>query len=94
MRILSVEGFVKLDSPGTVFIRRREPDEVLVTTGTGLTLSEGWHGGNSPRVEVQTLDEQWIDITPRCTGGSIPADVVREWSHLNERTLIDFRLSR
>jgi hypothetical protein len=48
MRILSVEGFVKLDSPGTVFIRRREPDEVLVTTGTGLTLSEGWLRGNSP----------------------------------------------
>lgn len=97
MGIQRVEGIVELASPGTILLRRREPSEpgeILVTTETGLTLANEWLGINPQQFEVQTVDGLWIDVASKCSGGSIPSDLVREWSHLNERTLVDFRISR
>jgi hypothetical protein len=93
MGIREVDGIVNLSSPGAIHILRRASGEALVTTDTGLALSDGWLGGVPQRVEVQALDGRWIDVTSKCAGASIPAELVREWSGVNERTSIVFRIT-
>ena len=40
-----------------------------------------------------TLDNQWLDVTARCDAGSIPLEVVREYSERNQRMMVDFRIN-
>lgn len=65
---------------------------VQVTTDTGVSLSTEWLGGEPRCIEVLTLDRQWLDVTGRCESGSIPTQLVREWSDRNQRSLITFRM--
>jgi hypothetical protein len=64
-----------------------------VTTNTGLSLSEPWLNGQARFIEVLTFDNQWLNVTAQRQSGSIPTQLVQEWSNRNQRTLVDFRIS-
>jgi hypothetical protein len=63
-----------------------------VTTNTGLSLYEPWLNGQARLIEVLTLDNLWQDVTAQRQSGSIPTQLVQEWSNRNQRTLVDFRI--
>ena len=84
---------VSFDQPATFRLRRASEGTIRVTTNTGLSLAQPWLNGKARRIEALTLDKQWLDVTAHCQTGSIPTQVVQEWSDRNQRTLADFRIN-
>ena len=88
-----ISGLATFSEPGT-FRLKRTPDGIIrVTTDTGISLTDQWLGGPARRIEAMTLDNQWRDVTAHCQHGSIPVEVVQEWTERNQRTLVDFRVN-
>ena len=71
---------------------RKADRTVEVTTDVGLSLTNDWLGGRAQHIEVRTLDNAWKDVTDDCEGNTIPPELVRYWSGVQERILIEFRL--
>jgi hypothetical protein len=79
--------------PGTFRLERASNGTIRVTTNTGISLTDQWLGRPARCVEALTLDNQWVDVTALCKNGSIPLQVVQEWSNRNQRTLVEFRIN-
>jgi hypothetical protein len=92
--VAGVAGIAEFSAPSTFRLWREVGDGVRVTTNTAVSLTDDWLGGAARRIEVGTWTGAWVDVTNRCGGTTIPAEVIREWSQRNERTLVDFRLRR
>ena len=88
-----IEGIASFDKPATFRLKRTSEDKIRVTTNTGISLNDQWLNGQVRCIEALTLDHQWLDVTAQCQSGSIPTQVVRDWSDRNQRTLVDFRIS-
>ena len=88
-----VAGMASFSGPATFRLTREAGHTARVTTDAGLWLEAEWLGGAARRIEVRTLEDDWIDVTGRCEPNAIPVELVREWSGRNERTLVDFRVS-
>ena len=90
--IMHIAEVVSFDEPATFRLKRMPENTIRLTTSTGISLTEEWLQGQPRCVEVSTLGN-WIDVTASCPSGSIPSQVVKEWSEHNQRTLVDFRIS-
>jgi hypothetical protein len=91
--ITRIENIASFTTPATFHLKRELSGETRVMTNTGISLSEQWLHGQSRRIEVQTLDRQWVDVTALCVNLSIPLQVVQEWSERNQRSLVEFRIN-
>ncbi|HZQ07602.1 MAG TPA: DUF2264 domain-containing protein, partial [Anaerolineae bacterium] len=69
------------------------PYRTLITTNTGFQLDPSWLQHNITRIEASELDGRWTDITNNCQPNRVPNSLVQHWSHHNERTFIEFRLT-
>ena len=92
--LTQISGIASFSEPATCRLRRMSDESVQVTTDTGISLSTQWLHGEAHRIEALTLDHQWVDITDQCPIGSIPTQVVKEWSERNQRTLVTFQMTR
>jgi hypothetical protein len=90
--VSGISGIASLTQPGTLHLIRNADRTVEVTTDVGLSITNDWLGGRARHVEVRTLDATWKDVTDACQGNTIPPELVRYWSGIQERTLIQFRL--
>jgi hypothetical protein len=90
--ITRIDKIASFTTPGMFRLKRESSGETRLTTNTGISLSEQWLHGQSRCIEVQTLDRQWLDVTALCVNGSIPLQVVQEWSERNQRSLVEFRI--
>jgi len=88
-----IQGIATFDKPAIFRLKRSFENTIRITTNTGLSLIDQWLNGEAGRIEVLTLDNQWLDMTARCPSGSISSQLVQEWSDRNQRTLVDFRLN-
>jgi hypothetical protein len=93
MGLTSLSGLASFATPGTFRLKRSPTGTIRVTTNTGIALSDQWLGTAAHRTEVQTLDYQWLDVTPNCQQGTIPIQVVQEWQECNQRTMVEFRIN-
>jgi len=91
--ITHVDEVASFSSPATFRLKRASNATVRVTTNAGISLTNEWLRGQVRCIEAQTLDHQWVDVTALCQNGSIPLQVVQEWSKRNQRTLVDFRIN-
>jgi hypothetical protein len=91
--ITRVAEIASFSSPAVFRLRRASNGGIRVTTNTGVSLTDQWLRGRAHCIEVLTRDHQWVDITALCQHGSIPPQVVQEWSDRNQRTLVDFRIN-
>ena len=89
----TLAGICTLDADGTVQLKRTDNSASIITS-TGLRVNEKWFGGVASKVEARTLDDSWVDVTNACEKNQLPAALVREWSKRNERTLVEFRVTR
>jgi hypothetical protein len=88
-----INGIATFDKPATFRLKRNSENITRVTTNTGLALTDQWLNGQAHHIEALTLENQWQDVTAHCQSGSIPPELVQEWSDRNQRTLVDFRIS-
>jgi hypothetical protein len=91
--VTQINGIATFDKPATFRLKRTSENTSRVTTNTGLSLSDEWLNGQARFIEVLTLDNQWLNVTAQRQSGSIPTQLVQEWSNRNQRTLVDFRIS-
>jgi hypothetical protein len=91
--ITHITEIASFSGPATFRLKRESNTAIHVTTNTGISLTEGWMQGQARRIEVQTLNHQWMDITALCQNSSIPQQLVQEWSDRNQRTLVEFRIN-
>ena len=91
--VTNISGVGRFSSPAIFRLQRSSTGTVHVTTSTGLSLTNQWLREEPRCVEALGMNHRWVDITPRCQNGSIPQQVVQEWSDRNQRTLVDFRIS-
>jgi hypothetical protein len=91
--VTDISGLATFVEPATFRLKRTSDGTLRVTTDTGFSLADQWLGGHVRRVEAMTLDHQWMDVTANCQSGSVPLQVVQEWSDRNQRTLVDFRIN-
>jgi hypothetical protein len=90
--VKAIKGLIDMEQAGTISIRRDKPEEIQLTTDSGFALSPAWLGNPIRKVEVQNLSDAWIDLTSDCPDGSVPQGIVEQWSRMNERTLVNFRI--
>ena len=90
--LIHLSGVATFHEPATFRLKRSLTGPARVTINMGISLDAQWLGGQARRIEVYTLDKQWLDITSQCEGSSIPHPVVQEWKDRNQRTLVDFRI--
>ena len=91
--VTHIDGITIFDKPATFRLKRHSENTIRLTTNTGLSLADQWLNGQARCIEALTLDNQWLDVTSECRSGSIPSQLVQEWSDRNQRTLVDFRIS-
>ncbi|HLO18466.1 MAG TPA: hypothetical protein VK206_26780, partial [Anaerolineales bacterium] len=91
--ITHIVEIASFSGPATFSLKRASAGAIHVTTNTGISLTDQWLRGQVHCVEALTLNQQWVDVTAVCQNGSIPLQVVNEWSDRNQRTLVDFRIS-
>jgi hypothetical protein len=91
--ILSVTGVARLAAPGVLDLLRQPGGAIHVKTEAGVSLAEAWLGGGIRRAEVLTPGGEWADVSSQCRQTEIPAALVQEWAHRNQRRLIEFRLT-
>jgi hypothetical protein len=91
--VTQVAGVVELSASGTFRVTREAESVVRVLTDAGIALADDWVGGAARRAQVTALDGTQIDVSEQCGVNTIPAELVREWSRRNERTLVEFHLS-
>ncbi len=88
----------QLDHSGTLALSHSRTTALphyrtLITTNTGFQLDPSWLQHNITHIEASELDGHWTDITNNCQPNRVPDSLVQHWSHHNERTLINFRLT-
>lgn len=91
--ITHIAAIATFSAPATFRLRRESNGSIRVTTNTGISLTDKWLHGGAHCIEARALDHQWVDVTALCPNGSIPLQVVQEWSDRNQRTLVDFRIN-
>jgi hypothetical protein len=91
--VTHLAGIATFDNPATFRLMRSSENSVSVTTNTGFSLADQWLKGQARCIEALTVDNQWKDVTAHCQSGSIPTQLVQEWSDRNQRTLVNFRIS-
>jgi hypothetical protein len=91
--ITNVAGIASFSGPATFRLKRASSGAIHVQTNVGISLTDQWLRGRAHCIEALTLDNQWRDVTAFCQNGSIPLQVVREWSDRNQRTLVNFRIN-
>jgi hypothetical protein len=91
--ITSIADIASFSSPATFRLTRASNGAVGVTTNAGISLADQWLGEKIRCIEARTLNHQWMDVTEQCQSGSIPTQLVQEWSDRNQRTLVDFRIN-
>jgi hypothetical protein len=91
--ITCIAGIASFAAPATFRLKRTSSEGIRVTTDTGFALTDQWLRGPVHCVEARTLDRRWVDITTECQHGSVPVQVLQEWSDRNQRTLVDFRIN-
>ncbi len=91
--VTHIQGIAFFEKPATFRLKRTSEGKIRVTTNTGISLKDQWLNGQVGCIEALTLDNQWLDVTAQCQSGSIPTQLVQEWSDRNQRTLVDFRIS-
>lgn len=91
--ITRIAGIAAFSNPAAFRLKREEKGAVHVTTNTGVSFTDQWLRAPVHCVEARTLEQQWIDVTAQCQNDSIPPEVVREWSHRNQRMLVEFRIN-
>ena len=91
--VSEISGIASLTQPGTLHLIRKADRAVEVTTDVGLSLTKDLLGGRARRIEVLTLEDECKDVTDECDGNTIPPELVRYWSGVQERILIQFRLT-
>lgn len=91
--ITHIAGIASFSGPATFRLTRGSNGAIRVTTNTGVSLADQWLHGQAHCVETLTLENQWVDVTTHCQNGSIPLQLVQQWSDRNQRTLVDFRVS-
>ena len=88
-----IAGVVDFYEPAIFRLQRSANGTIHISTNTGFSLTEQWIKNQFQRVEVMTLDHQWMDITAQCQPNSVAQQLVNEWSDRNQRTLVNFRIS-
>ena len=88
-----IAGLGSFAEPATVRLKRNSDGEIRLTTNTGMTFDEGWLHGTARCIEVQTFDNQWLDVTAQSQPTAVPTSLVREWAARNQRTLVNFRIT-
>ena len=91
--ITHIAEVASFSSPAAFHLKRTSNGSIRVTTNTGTSLTDQWLHGQIQCIEAMTLDDQWVDVTAHCQNGSIPLQLVEEWSDRNQRTLVDFRIN-
>jgi hypothetical protein len=91
--ITRIAEIAHFSGPATFRLRRESNGTVQLTTNTGISLTDQWLRRGMRCIEAMTLDHQWMDVTARCQNGSIPQELVREWSERNQRILVEFRIN-
>lgn len=91
---MHITGICELDSSGTFQLKRESDGVVRVARNTGFCVDEDWLGGTVSKIESQTPDGSWAEVTNACTKNHVPESVVQEWAQRNERTLVEFRFTR
>ncbi|MEO8357731.1 MAG: DUF2264 domain-containing protein [Chloroflexota bacterium] len=91
--ITHVVEVASFSGPAAFRLRRASNGGIRITTNTGISLTDQWLRDQVHCIEVLALDHQWVDVTALCQNGSIPRQVVQEWSDRNQRTLVDFRIN-
>lgn len=92
--VAHIQGIATFDKLATFRLKHRSENTNHITTNTGLSLTHQWLNGQARCIEVLTLDRQWQDVTADCQPGSLPTQLVQDWSDRNQRTLVDFRINR
>lgn len=88
-----ISGVITFSEPAAFRLKRMSDRQTRLTTSTGLSLTNEWLHGDSRCIEALNLNQQWLDVTNRCQSGSIPMQLVKEWSESNQRSLVDFRIT-
>ncbi len=91
--ITHISGIASFSAPATFRLKRASNGTIHATTNSGISLTDEWLHGKVHCIEALTLDHQWVDVTALCQNSSIPLQVVQEWSHRNQRTLVEFRIN-
>jgi hypothetical protein len=91
--LTQIAGIAVMAEPATLRLERMLNGQVQVTIDTGISLSGTWLREDARCVEVMSLDHQWQDVTGHCHVGSIPTQLVKEWSERNQRALVHFRIT-
>jgi hypothetical protein len=91
--VTHITGIAAFEKPATFRLKRTSQGTIRVTTNTAFSLNDQWLNGPSRHIDALTLDHQWLDVTDQCRAGSIPTQLVQDWSARNQRTLVDFRIS-
>lgn len=92
--VTNFPGVFELNTAGIVELARENENTVRVLTNTGIKVSEQFLGGMSQCIQGRALDGTWVDLDGRTLNNIIPNSVVKEWTKRNERTLVEFRLTR
>ena len=90
--VTHIAGIARFSSPASFRLRRVSNSTILMTTNTGVELTDQWLHGQARCFEVQSPGNQWLDVSARCRNGSIPLQVVQESLDNNQRTLVEFRI--
>jgi hypothetical protein len=91
--VTQMAGIARFSAPATFRLKRQPNGSIRVTTNTGISLADQWLRGGVHCIEVKAPDQQWVDVTTLCSNGSIPPEVVQEWSDRSQRTLVEFRIN-
>ena len=91
--LTQISGVATFSEPAAFRLKRISNGQVRLTTNTGISLTNEWLHGDTRCIETLSVGNQWLDVTDRCQAGSIPTQLVKEWSDRNQRTLVDFRIS-
>jgi hypothetical protein len=91
--VTHIARVARFSGPAAFRLRRASNGTVLVTTNTGVELTDHWLQGQARCIEVQSPGNQWVDVSARCPNGVISLQVVQEWSDRNQRTFVEFRIN-
>ena len=91
--VTNLSGLATFIDPATFRLKRTPDGTIRMTTDTGFSLTDQWLGGKARCIEALTLDQEWMDVTANCQSGSVPGQVLQEWSERNQRTLVEFRIT-
>lgn len=91
--LTQISGVATFAEPAAFRLRRISHGQVRLTSNTGISFTDQWLHGGARCIETLSVDNQWLNVTDQCQAGSIPTQLVKEWSERNQRTLVNFRIT-